>query len=94
MIIVMGHLTVSAEEREDYLRSCEEAVRLGRAAPGCLDFSVSADLADPARVNIAERWADRASLEAFRADGPPAAQLEMIREVEVGEFAARSLGAP
>lgn len=94
MIIVMGHLTVPAKERDAYLRTCEEVVRLARDAPGCLDFAVSADLAEPTRVNVMERWADRGSLEAFRADGPSAAQVELIESASVGEYAARELGQP
>lgn len=91
MIIVLGHLTVAAEDREGYLRSCEEVVTLARRAPGCLDFAIAADLVDPARVVVAERWADRESLEAFRADGPSSAQLAMIRSAQVEEFAAGPL---
>jgi hypothetical protein len=42
-----------------------------RAAPGCLDFSLSPDLLDPGRVNVYERWESHAALLAYReSDGP------------------------
>ena len=39
-------------------------------APGCHDFAVSADPVDPERVNVYERSASPAALQAFRGDGP------------------------
>ena len=96
MIIVSGHLTLPAAERGGYLRACEEVVVAARRAPGCLDFAIAADLVDPARVVVLERWADRESLEAFREGGGPQGptedQLALIEEASVGEFAARALG--
>lgn len=92
MIIVTGHLTVAADQREDYLASCEDVVRQARRAPGCRGFAISADLVELDRVNVVELWEDRASLEDFRADGPTTAQLEMIQDADVGEYTARALG--
>ncbi|MGN2634790.1 putative quinol monooxygenase [Nocardia takedensis] len=67
MLIVAGHLTV--RDRERYLEQCREVVEAARSAPGCLDFALGADLAAPDRVNVYERWADRASVDAFRGQG-------------------------
>ena len=69
MIIVIGHLVVAADVREVYLSTCREVVEQARRTPGCLDFAISADLLDPGRVNIVERWEGREQLEAFRAPG-------------------------
>lgn len=42
-----------------------------RDAPGCLDFSLSADLLNAGRVNVYERWRSREDLLAYRAgEGP------------------------
>jgi quinol monooxygenase YgiN len=42
-----------------------------RQAPGCLDFSLSADLLDAGRINVYEHWRSREDLRAYRAgDGP------------------------
>ena len=86
MIIVAGHLLVSPADRAAYLRGCEEVVRLARAADGCLDFAISADLLDPARINVHERWAGRHELEAFRGSGPDEGQRAATRSADVQEF--------
>lgn len=56
IIIVAGHVTVSPEQRETYLAGCVVIVERARQADGCLDVTISADLIDPARVNLYERW--------------------------------------
>ena len=70
MIIVAGHVTVSPEERETYLAGSVIIVEQARPAEGCLDISISADLIDPTRVNLYERWESQAALDAFRRSGP------------------------
>lgn len=86
MIIVTGHLTVEAARRDDFVTASAAAVRQARETEGCLDFSVSADPVEPTRVNVSERWTDRASLEAFRGDGPPDDLNELIIDAAVAEF--------
>ncbi|GAA4283786.1 antibiotic biosynthesis monooxygenase [Brevibacterium daeguense] len=94
MIIVAGHITVAPEEREDYLASCVNIVEQARNASGCLDMSISADLVDPARINIFERWESQAELDAFRTGGPAPEQRAAMLSVSVEEYdvaEARSL---
>ncbi len=86
MIIVAGHLIVDAPDRDTYLASCEEVIRLARIAPGCLDFAIGADLLDDTCVNVYERWASRAELEAFRGSGPPDEQRAAVLSASVEEF--------
>lgn len=86
MLIVAGHVVVDPEQRDDYLAGCVEVVRQARRAPGCLDFSLSADLLEPGRVNIYERWESRATVEAFRGDGPSDEQGAAIRAASVSEY--------
>jgi len=86
MLIVAGHLTVGAARRADYLAGCAEAVRLARGAPGCLDFAISADLLDPARINVFERWRSRDELEAFRGGGPDDDQHDTIASASITEY--------
>ncbi len=45
-------------------------VEQARGAAGCLDFAISADLIDPGRINIFERWESQAAVDAFRSSGP------------------------
>jgi quinol monooxygenase YgiN len=47
-----GYLTVAPEARAAYLDDALAVVRAARAAPGCVDFYLSADPIDPARINI------------------------------------------
>lgn len=94
MVIVAGYLLVDPETRDAYLIGCVPVVEQARSAPGCLDFALGADLADPARINIFERWESRAAVEAFRGAGTDAEQNAMIRGAAVAEYdiaAVRSL---
>jgi quinol monooxygenase YgiN len=77
---------VDPEHREDYLSGCVEVVRQARRTPGCLDFALSADLVDPGRVNIFERWESPAAVAAFRSDGPSDGQGAAIRSASVAEY--------
>jgi quinol monooxygenase YgiN len=86
MLIVAGWLQVDPDARDHYLDGCRQVVRLARSAPGCLDFSLSADLLDPARINVYERWASDEQLHAFRGSGPDAGQTAQIRAAEVLEY--------
>jgi quinol monooxygenase YgiN len=89
VIVVAGHIRVAVADRDAFLELSREAVELARAADGCLDFAVSADLADPERVNIYERWVDRVALQAFRGDGPGGDLSALIISADVREFDAR-----
>jgi quinol monooxygenase YgiN len=86
VVIVAGHLVVDPAERDDYLTGCVEVVRQARRAPGCLDFSLSADLLEPGRVNIFERWESVAAVQAFRGSGPSDDQGAAIRAASVAEY--------
>ncbi|HJE91722.1 MAG TPA: antibiotic biosynthesis monooxygenase [Dietzia timorensis] len=86
MIIVAGHITVDPAGRESYLAGCETIVEQGRAAAGCLDFALSADIVDPARINVYERWDNWDNLQAFRGNGPEDNQSQHILTADVAEF--------
>jgi quinol monooxygenase YgiN len=84
MIIVAGQIYVS--DRERFLEMSREAMRLARAADGCLDFVVAADPLEDGRVNVLERWTDRDSLHAFRGSGPGDDLTALIESAEVNEY--------
>lgn len=86
MIVVMGHLAVERAHRDRFVELSQGAVRQARATHGCLDFAVSADPTDDTRVNVAERWGDRAALEAFRGSGPEGEVAGLIRSAAVFEY--------
>lgn len=86
MIIVAGYLSVDPSARENYVRDCAETVRLARAASGCLDFAICADVVEPGRVDIYERWNSREELERFRGSGPSSDQQQAIIDADVREY--------
>lgn len=86
MVIVAGHLLVDPPQRESYLAGCVSVVEQARRAPGCLDFSISADLVVPGRINILERWESQADVERFRGSGPSDEQGAAMLSAEVSEY--------
>lgn len=66
-VSLSGWISVSAEELARLEPLLEEHVRLTRAEPGCLAFSVVPNPADPGRLDVAERFSDRAAFEAHQA---------------------------
>jgi quinol monooxygenase YgiN len=83
MVIVAGHITVEPQQREAYLAGCVSVVEQARGTAGCLDF---ADLIDPGRVNIFERWESQAAVETFRGSGPSNEQGAAMLSVSVAEY--------
>jgi quinol monooxygenase YgiN len=86
MLIIAGWLRVDPDARVDYLDGCTAVVQQARTAPGCLDFSLTADLLDPARINVYERWESDEQLLAFRGSGPDDAQTAQIRDADVRKY--------
>ncbi|GLZ47467.1 antibiotic biosynthesis monooxygenase [Actinomycetospora sp. NBRC 106375] len=86
MVIVAGHITVEPAERENYLANCVAVVVQARAATGCLDFSITADLVEPGRIAIFERWTSREAVEAFRGSGPSEEQGAAMLSADVAEY--------
>jgi hypothetical protein len=52
------------------LVGCVSVVEQARGTAGGLDFAITADLVDPGRVNILERWESQAVVETSRSSGP------------------------
>ncbi|MDR0342710.1 MAG: antibiotic biosynthesis monooxygenase [Nocardiopsaceae bacterium] len=90
MVIVAGHLIVAAEQRVAYLADAKPVVEAARAADGCLDFSLSADLVDPARILVFERWESPQAVEAFRGGGPSGDQAAAILGGSVTQYEVAS----
>lgn len=84
MLIVAGYLRVT--NRDQYLESCREVIELARTAPGCLDFSLGADLLEPDRINVYERWSSRAAVNEFRGAGTSDGLDAEILAADVREF--------
>ena len=86
MIIVAGALTVDPDGRDAYLEGCVAVVTAAREAPGCLDFAIGADLVEPSRINVYERWDSEENLQRFRGSGPDDGQLEALVDADIREY--------
>jgi quinol monooxygenase YgiN len=86
MVIVAGHITVDPEQREFYLEGCMSVVEQARRAYGCLDSAITADLVDPGRVNLFERWESQAAVKTFRSSGPSTKQAAAMLSASVAEY--------
>jgi len=86
MVIVAGHVTVEPELRESYLAGCVRIVERAREADGCLDFAMTADLIDPGRVNIVERWESQAAVKDFRKRAPRHKSAAAMLSGSVAEY--------
>jgi quinol monooxygenase YgiN len=86
MVIVAGYLVVDPSERDGYLVGCRAVVQRARRTQGCLDFAISADLLDPTRIDVFERWESQAAVDAFRGGGPSDEQRGSIVSASVSEY--------
>jgi quinol monooxygenase YgiN len=86
MVIVAGHITVDAEQRESYLAGCMSVVEKARRPDGCLDFAITADLLDPGHVNLFERRETQAAVETLRRSAPRTKHGRATRSVSVAEY--------
>lgn len=85
-VIVAGKLRIAAGLRNKFLERAIPSIRQARETEGCGEFSVSADPIDADRVNVFERWADRASLEAFRESGPGDDLFSLVESFDIQEY--------
>jgi quinol monooxygenase YgiN len=67
MLIVAGHFDVDPAERDAFIASKLEAMKATRTEGGCLEYVMSADPVDGARVMLFERWADQSAFDAHMA---------------------------
>ncbi|HVX22623.1 MAG TPA: putative quinol monooxygenase [Acidimicrobiales bacterium] len=62
-IAIMGYIEVAPEDRERWLELAVPLVAKTRQEPGALDYSIGADLVEPGRIILHERYT---SLEALK----------------------------
>ncbi|WBB58878.1 antibiotic biosynthesis monooxygenase [Streptomyces sp. WMMC500] len=94
MIIIAGTLRVEPADRDGYLAGCADVVAQARRAAGCLDFALSADLVEPDRINVYERWETDEDLLRFRGTGPDDDQSARILDAEVRKYRISGVEAP
>lgn len=71
---------------ENATACCADVVEQARRAPGCLDFAITADLIDPGRINIFERWETQEAVRVFRGSGPGEEQSTAMLAASVAEY--------
>jgi len=86
VVILAGYICVEPLQRDSYLAGCKDVVLQARRTPGCLDYAISADLLDPHRIDVFERWESRAAVDAFRGSGPSDEQQGAIISASVTEY--------
>ncbi len=91
MLIIAGYLMVARAERDAYVADCVSVVEAARTAPGCLDYSITADTVDPVRIVIYERWESEQELLAFRGSGPSDDQQTAILDADVKRYEISSV---
>jgi quinol monooxygenase YgiN len=62
MLIVAGQFSMDPSNREEFLRSREDAMRNSRTEPGCITYVFSPDPLEPGLVHLFERWESREAL--------------------------------
>jgi quinol monooxygenase YgiN len=80
MLVVAGTIDVEPAQRQAFLEGRRDAVQASRGEPGCIEYAFSADLLDPGRVRIFERWESAEHLDAHlaRADGGAASDVPIL----------------
>lgn len=63
MLIVAGSFEFEPADRDEFLAQRTPAIVATREEPGCLEYVMSADPVNPARVVLFERWADQAAFD-------------------------------
>src|SRR3954471_8986614 len=97
MLIVTGVFRVDPSDVDAFLDSRRPSMTNSRAEKGCLEYVVAADVLDPGRVILSERWESRADLDAHvaamanaapaGADAGPPVEL-LSREIWIYEIAS------
>jgi quinol monooxygenase YgiN len=94
MIIIAGELRSAPADRDRYLAAVAEVARLARLAPGCHDFTQSADPVEPDRILVFERWESDEALLAFREAGGPPLDLPPLLSADVRKYRIAAVEAP
>lgn len=63
-LVISVTVHIDPAKREEAFAAAIEVQRATRAEPGCIAYTFSADLEDPSKVHVFERWASEEALEA------------------------------
>lgn len=94
MLIIAGHSTLEAAERDRYVTAHQNLARRARQAPGCLDLAITADPLDPTRVNVYERWQSKEHLDAWRAVARAPRSKNKLGSIDVMMYVVSDVRSP
>ena len=88
MLIVAGHpRRRAADHAASYLAGCVSVVEQAHGMTGCLDFAITADLIDPGRVNVLERWeSQKPRSKPSAAPAPATSKAQAMLSAAVAEY--------
>lgn len=91
LLIVAGEVEIDPSNHDDAIEAARNVMAATREEEGCLEYTIAADLDDPARFVIVERWASPDALEAHFAT-PHMAEFQAamgglgVRRVDVKRY--------
>src|SRR5262245_52627254 len=87
-LVISVSLRIDPAKRDEAAAAAIEVMRATRAEPGCIAYTFSTDLEDPARIHVFERWESQEALERhFRAPHMAAFQKK------IGGFGVKDMKA-
>ena len=91
LLVVAGDVEIDPAKRDEAIAAARKVMAATREEEGCLEYTIAADLDDPARFVIVEQWASPAALEAHFAT-PHMAEFQAamaglgVRRVDVKRY--------
>ena len=64
LLVVAGDVEIDPAHRDRAIEAARAVMAATRQEPGCLEYTIAADVDDPARFVIVEKWASAEALEA------------------------------
>jgi quinol monooxygenase YgiN len=82
-ILVTGTMDLDPANRDGFIAAASELMAATRAEAGCEHYCFAADLDDPGRFHISERWASQADVDTHMATPHMAAFMGKLGEFGV-----------
>lgn len=93
-VIVAGWYTVDPKRRDEVVQNSRDLVIRARQAAGALDFAITADPIDPARINLFELWRSESDLSAWRGASKAPKKTPAPQRIEVQKHVVQESGPP
>lgn len=97
MLVIAGHVRIDPAQREAAISAARDMMEATRREPGCISYTLSADVADPGVFHIFEEWEGQAALEShFSAPHMATFQKQMgglgVKEMKIQRYDIASVG--